>query len=63
MASKNRVTVNLSDDEASKLAALAEKASVSKAWVGRRAICDFLDRARSDGQERALPIVPHGKRK
>lgn len=63
MASKNRVTVNLSDDEAAQLAALAEKAKVSKAWLGRRAICDLLDRARNDGQEQALPIVAAGKGK
>lgn len=63
MASKNRVTVNLSDDEAAQLAALAKQAKASKAWLGRRAICDLLDRARNDGQEAALSIVSAEKGK
>jgi len=63
MASKNRVTVNLSDEEATQLSSLAKKAKVSKAWLGRRAICDLLDRARNDDQGTALPIVPAGKGK
>lgn len=61
MASKNRVTVNLSNDEAAQLTALAKKAKVSKAWLGRRAICDLLDRARNDDQAQALPIAAAGK--
>jgi len=61
MASKNRVTVNLSDDEAAQFAALAKKAKVSKAWLGRRAICDLLDRARNDDQEAVLPLATAGK--
>lgn len=56
MASKNRVTVNLSDNEAAELSALAKKAKVSKAWLGQRAICDLLERAQSGHQEAALPI-------
>ena len=63
MASKNRVTVNLSDEEAAQLAALAKKTKVSKAWLGRRAICDLLDRARNDDPGQALPIVVAGKGK
>lgn len=63
MASKNRVTVNLSDDEAAQLAALAKKAKVTKAWLGRRAICDLLDRARNDDHEAVLPLATAGKGK
>lgn len=63
MASKNRVTVNLSDDEAAQLAALAEQEKVSKAWLGRRAICDLLDRARNHDQGQSLTIVAAGRGK
>ncbi|MDE0273293.1 MAG: ribbon-helix-helix domain-containing protein [Gammaproteobacteria bacterium] len=49
VASKHRVSVNLSPDEHRELAALAESARVSKAWLGRRAITEFLERSR-DGQ-------------
>ena len=63
MASKNRVTVNLSDDEAAQLAALAEQEKVSKAWLGRRAICDLLDRARNDDQGQPLPVMKTSKGK
>ena len=48
MPSKNRVTVNLSDDEFSALGQLAERSKVSKAWLGRHAIAALLERAESD---------------
>ena len=54
MTSKCRVSVNLSADEHRELAALAERAKVSKAWLGRQAIADFLERTR-DGQVQ-LPL-------
>ena len=54
MTSKCRVSVNLSPDEHRELAALAERAKVSKAWLGRQAIADFLERTR-DGQVQ-LPL-------
>jgi predicted transcriptional regulator len=57
MASKNRVTVNLSDDEAVELTALAEREKASKAWLGRRAICDLLDRARNQDRGKSVTLV------
>ena len=57
MASKNRVTVNLSDDEAVQLSALAKREKASKAWLGRRAICDLLQRAGNEDQEQSLTLV------
>jgi len=63
MASKNRLTVNLSDDEAAQLAELADRERVSKAWLGRRAICDLLDRARTQDQGKPLSIILGGRGK
>jgi predicted transcriptional regulator len=63
MSSKNRVTVNLSDNEAAQLSLLAREARVSKAWLGRRAICDLLDRAQNGDQEATIPIVAARKGK
>lgn len=50
MPSKHRISVNLSSDEYRELEALAGKARVSKAWLGRRAIIDLLERHGSKGQ-------------
>lgn len=60
MASKNRLTVNLSDEEADALAALAEKSKVSKAWLGRHAIGRLIDSAKSNELQFPLPLA--GKR-
>lgn len=46
MASSSRLSVNLSPEEHRELAALAEKARVSKAWLGRHAIAELLERYR-----------------
>ena len=54
MSSTQRISVNLSPEEHRQLAALAEKARVSKAWLGRRAITELLDRYRE--HEFQLPL-------
>lgn len=54
MTCKNRLSVNLSDGEAAELGALAERAKVSKAWLGRYAIAQLLER--TSGQELQLPL-------
>jgi predicted transcriptional regulator len=56
MTSKHRITVNLSDDEHAALEALAEKSRVSKAWLGRQAICTLLERAKQDETQLPLPL-------
>ena len=56
MSSKNRLTVNLSDDELRYVTRLAEKANVSKAWVIRHAVRDLLDSASND-QQLPLPLA------
>lgn len=64
MTSKHRLTVNLTDEEADALAELAEKSKVSKAWLGRHAICSLLERAQNDDGQIPLPltIAAGGKR-
>ena len=54
MPSKHRVSVNLSSDEHRELEALAKKARISKAWLGRQAIIEFLERYRD--RELQLPL-------
>ncbi len=57
MTSKHRLTVNLTDEEADALAELAEKSKVSKAWLGRHAICSLLERAQNDDGQIPLPLT------
>ncbi|MBN6739155.1 hypothetical protein JKG47_01080 [Acidithiobacillus sp. MC6.1] len=57
MPSKNRITVNLSDDEFLALGHLAERSKVSKAWLGRHAITSLLERAEDDEQQLPLPLA------
>ena len=42
MAAKNRVTVNLEDEEYEALVDVAARTDRSIAWVGRQAIVEFL---------------------
>ena len=53
MDSKHRLSVNLTSEEHRELAALAENVRVSKAWLGRQAITEFLERYRE-----SKPQVP-----
>ena len=55
MASKYRLSVNVSEQEYVELSALAEKHQVSMAWLGRQAIQDFIREHFS--QEQQLPLV------
>ncbi|MDR3574425.1 MAG: ribbon-helix-helix domain-containing protein [Anaerolineaceae bacterium] len=57
MTSKNRVTVNLSDDEFVALGELAERYKVTKAWLGRYAISSLLERIQNDEQQLLLPLT------
>ena len=56
MNCKNRITVNLSDDEFSALGELAEKSKVSKAWLGRHAISSLLEKANNGLEQLPLPL-------
>lgn len=53
---KQRVTINLSDSEYNELAALAEHNNVSMAWIGHKALADFLDQARGENLQLPLPF-------
>jgi hypothetical protein len=57
MPSKNRVTVNLSDEEFVALGQLAHRSKVSKAWLGRHAISSLLERAQNDKEQLLLPLT------
>lgn len=57
MPSKNRITVNLSEDEYSALDQLALRSKVSKAWLGRHAISSLLERTQYDEQQLPLPLT------
>ena len=54
MASKHRVSLNLTPEEFREIAALAENARVSKAWIGRQALIEFLERYRD--RDLQLPL-------
>lgn len=47
-STKRRVAVNLPDKEFDELMAFAENHDVSMAWLGRRAILEFLNRYRTE---------------
>ena len=48
MPSTHRLSVNLSPEEHREIAALAETSRVSKAWIGRQAVIEFLERYRGE---------------
>ncbi len=57
MAAKNRITVNLSDNEHQALEALAARSKVSKAWIARYAICELLEKSARDEVQLPLPLL------
>ena len=62
MSSTQRISVNLSPEEHRQLATLAEKARVSKAWLGRRAITELLERyGEREFQLTMDPLVDDGR--
>ena len=54
MASKYRVSLNLGPEEYREVTALADVARVSKAWIGRQALIEYLERYR--GRELQFPL-------
>jgi predicted transcriptional regulator len=48
MTSKHRITVNLDDEEYEALQRIASGTDRSLAWLGRRAICDFIEQNEKD---------------
>lgn len=56
MSSKNRVTVNLSEEEYLTLNELAARSKVSKAWLVRHAVSELLEHASNDDGQLSLPL-------
>lgn len=54
MPSTHRLSVNLTAEEHREIAALAEASRVSRAWIGRQALIEFLERYRD--RELQLPL-------
>ncbi len=52
MAAKNRITINLEDDEYEALLQVSEQQDRSLAWLGRQAISDLLKKESAQGQLR-----------
>lgn len=46
MSAKNRVTINLDDDEYAALQMIAERTERSLSWLGRKAVSDFVQNER-----------------
>jgi predicted transcriptional regulator len=46
MTTKNRVTINLDDDEYRSLQIIAERTDRSLSWLGRKAVCRLLEQER-----------------
>jgi hypothetical protein len=62
MPSKHRVSLNLSPEEYREVAALANKARVSKAWIGRQALIEFLEHYRDCDLQLPLDLATTSRR-
>ncbi len=60
--SKPRVSINLSDSEYAELAALAERHNLSMAWIGHKAILDFLEKNRDETLQLPLTFAKRPER-
>jgi predicted transcriptional regulator len=61
MPSKYRLTVNLSAEEHRLLTALSDAGRVSRAWLVRQAVMDFLDRHRTEQVQATFSRQGFGK--
>ncbi len=59
---KQRLSIILPDQEFAELAAMAEKHNISMAWIGRKALSDFLERNRENPLQLPLTFSKHGER-
>ncbi len=57
---KHRIAANLTDAEFSELAAMARKYDVSLAWIGRKAVLEFIDRYRTEQLHLPFRREPRG---
>ena len=58
MAASFRVTVNLEEAEYRELSAISQKHRVSLAWLGRKAMVEFLERFEQDELQIPLILAP-----
>lgn len=56
MTAKNRITVNLTDQEHAALSDLAKRCQVSMAWLGRRALAELIEKYRDRPGQLPLPF-------
>ncbi|MXX71147.1 MAG: CopG family transcriptional regulator [Gemmatimonadetes bacterium] len=56
MPSTHRLSVNLTAEEHREITALAEASRVSRAWIGRQALIEFLERYREPGLQLPLDL-------
>jgi hypothetical protein len=59
---KQRISINLPDTEYAELAALADKHNISMAWIGRKAILEFLERYREHPLQLPLTFSQRAER-
>lgn len=56
---KQRLSINLSAVEYAELSALATKNNLSMAWIGHKAILEFLTQARTESLQLPLSFSKH----
>jgi hypothetical protein len=57
---KQRLSINLSDSEYAELSALAERNNLSMAWIGHKAVREFL--AQTHAESLQLPLTFNRRR-
>ena len=63
MASKHRISINLSENEYLELSSLSEEYRVSMAWLGRKAIEGLLQEFENDELQLPLKLLKKKSRK
>ena len=56
MQKQHRISISLSDHEYAAVKNISENYQVSLAWIGRRAIAEFLDRHQDSDTSTILPF-------
>lgn len=59
---KQRISINLDNGEYAELAALSRKHNLSMAWIGHKAIAEFLERYRDNSLQLPLAFAERAER-
>jgi hypothetical protein len=59
---KQRISINLPDEEYAELAGLAERHNLSMAWIGRKAVIELLERCRDKPLQLPLKFSERAER-